>query len=184
MPTPVQFAQTMLGKREQPDRAALQDYLTTGGQNLDPATTAWCAAFVNSALAQSGQRTTGSNLARSFQNWGVPFSGDPQPGDIAIFSRGDPQSGQGHVGFYQGTDPKTGTINLLGGNQGRQGEVSIAGYNPGQLLGYRRARPANMPENVGGGPTVPQLPLPPDQQDKRQELATLMGKGKNKRGQL
>jgi uncharacterized protein (TIGR02594 family) len=175
--TPVQFAQTMLGRRERPDNAALQDYLATGGANLDPATTAWCAAFVNSSLKQAGQAGTGSNLARSFQNWGVPFSGEPQQGDVALFSRGDPQSGKGHVGFFQDIDPKTGKINILGGNQGRQGQVSIVGQDPGRLLGYRRPRPEWMPENVGAGPTVPQLPLlPVDQQPQRQTLASLMAK--------
>jgi uncharacterized protein (TIGR02594 family) len=90
----------MIGKSEQPNRAELADYLRTGGQSLDPATTAWCAAFVNASLAKSGRQGTGQMNARSFMDWGQPVD-QPQPGDVAVFSRGDPNGWRGHVGFYQ-----------------------------------------------------------------------------------
>lgn len=134
MATPLEIAGTMLGKREVPDRAALQDYLTTGGANLDPATTAWCAAFVNATLKQSGMTGTGSNLARSFLNYGEGVD-TPTKGDIAVFSRGDPNGPYGHVGFFEGYGPD-GKIRVLGGNQGDS--VSVAEYGPERLLGFRR----------------------------------------------
>src|SRR5262245_30482336 len=118
------LASSMLGKAEGPDRAALMDYLTTGGANLDPATTAWCAAFVNSTLKQAGMEGTGSNMARSFLGWGQRVQGTPQPGDIGVFPRGDPNGPQGHVGFVKAVDPNTGMVTLLGGNQGGAGVVS------------------------------------------------------------
>ncbi len=127
-------AATALGLNETDKAAALNDYLQTGGQNLDPATTAWCAAFVNATLQQSGGQGTNSLAARSFLDWGQAVD-QPQPGDIAVFSRGDPNGWQGHVGFFQGYNPD-GTINVLGGNQGDA--VSVAAYSPDRLLGFRR----------------------------------------------
>lgn len=143
-----------IGLNESDKAAALNDYLTTGGQNLDPATTAWCAAFVNATLEQSGQTGTNSLAARSFLDWGQAVD-QPQPGDIAVFSRGDPNGWQGHVGFFQGYNPD-GTINVLGGNQGDA--VSIAAYSPDQLLGFRRGGP-QQPNALTGSPSHPQNAL-------------------------
>lgn len=128
------IAASQIGLNENAQRAAIQDYLTTGGANLDPATTAWCAAFVNSTLSQSGQTGTGSNMARSFMDWGQGVDA-PQRGDLAVFSRGDPNGPYGHVGFFDGYN-EDGTIRVLGGNQGDA--VSIASYSPDSLLGFRR----------------------------------------------
>ncbi len=148
-----QLAGKQIGLNETEQRAAIQDYLSTGGANLDPATTAWCAAFVNSTLQQTGVQGTGSNMARSFLNWGQGVE-QPMQGDLAIFSRGDPNGPYGHVGFFEGYNPD-GTIRVLGGNQGDA--VSVANYSPDQLLGFRRAdgqpqSPANpgiLPLNMG-----------------------------------
>jgi uncharacterized protein (TIGR02594 family) len=130
----MEIAATMLGRGEIPNRAAIQDYLKTGGANLDPATTAWCAAFVNSSLGQAGIKGTGSNLARSFLNFGQPVD-QPQKGDIAVFSRGDNPT-FGHVGFFDSLTPD-GKVRILAGNQGNS--VSFGEMDPSQLLGYRRA---------------------------------------------
>lgn len=133
--TPYDYAATMLGRGEVPDRAALKDFLTTGGANLDPATTAWCAAYVNASLGQAGIEGTGSNMARSFLEWGQPVD-QPQKGDIAVFSRGDPNGPFGHVGFFDSYN-EDGSLKILGGNQGNA--VSIATYPKSRLLGFRRA---------------------------------------------
>lgn len=131
-----QNANRVMGASERgPGAAELRDYLTTGGQNLDPATTAWCAAFVNATLSKSGMQGTGALNARSYLDWGQPVD-QPQRGDVAVFSRGDPNGWQGHVGFFDSFGPD-GKVNVLGGNQGDR--VSIAGYDPGTLLGFRRA---------------------------------------------
>jgi uncharacterized protein (TIGR02594 family) len=132
--TPLEIGSRMLGKNEGPDRAAIHDYLTTGGVNLDPATTAWCAAFVNSTLAQAGIKGTGSNLAKSFLNYGSAVK-TPAPGDIAVYPRGDPSGPYGHVGFVQSYDPNTGQVMLLAGNQGNA--VSAQPYNASKALGFR-----------------------------------------------
>lgn len=124
--------QSMIGKGEAD--AAIQDYLTTGGQNLDPQTTAWCAAAVNASLSKAGVQGTGSNMARSFLDWGSAVD-KPQVGDLAVFSRGDPNGVFGHVGFFDGYN-EDGTIRVLGGNQGDS--VSVSSYSPSNLLGFRR----------------------------------------------
>ncbi|MGL4309161.1 MAG: TIGR02594 family protein [Paracoccaceae bacterium] len=142
-----QLAGKQIGLTERDQRAAIQDYLTTGGANLDPATTAWCAAFVNATLEQTGVKGTGSNMARSFLDWGQEVS-DPQRGDLAVFSRGDPNGPYGHVGFFDGYNPD-GTIRVLGGNQGAEGSVSLSNYSPDRLLGFRRAE--GEPQNAFAG---------------------------------
>jgi uncharacterized protein (TIGR02594 family) len=129
------LAASQVGFNERDQKAALQDYLTTGGANLDPAVTAWCAAFVNATLQQTGIQGTESNMARSFMDWGQPVT-QPQEGDLAVFSRGDPNGPYGHVGFFKGYDAQ-GNIMVLGGNQGDA--VSILPYSPDRLLGFRRA---------------------------------------------
>jgi uncharacterized protein (TIGR02594 family) len=146
-------ATSVLGASESgPGAAALRDYLTTGGQNLDPATTAWCAAYVNATLAKSGLQGTGKLNARSYLDWGQPVE-QPRPGDVAVFSRGDPNGWQGHVGFFQGFGPD-GKVQVLGGNQGDA--VSVAGYDPSTLLGFRRA-----PELTFGDSGQPGAGMPP-----------------------
>lgn len=143
------LAASQMGFSERDQKAALQDYLTTGGANLDPAVTAWCAAFVNASLQQIGIQGTGSNMARSFMDWGQPVT-QPQEGDVAVFSRGDPSGPYGHVGFFKGYDDQ-GNILVLGGNQGDA--VSISPYSPDRLLGFRRAG-----ESMAQQPSMPTRP--------------------------
>ncbi len=129
------LAASQIGLSETGQRAALQEYLNNGGQNLDPAVTAWCAAFVNATLQQSGIEGTGQLNARSYLDWGQEVT-TPQQGDIAVFSRGDPNGWQGHVGFFDGYNDD-GSIRVLGGNQ--SDAVNIASYDANRLLGFRRA---------------------------------------------
>lgn len=128
------IAARAIGLNETDKKTALQDFMATGGMNLDPATRAWCADFVNATLSQAGMKGTGSGMARSFLDWGQEVD-QPQRGDIAVFSRGDPNGPYGHVGFFEGYNPD-GSIRVLGGNQGDA--VSIANYSADQLLGFRR----------------------------------------------
>jgi uncharacterized protein (TIGR02594 family) len=135
MPGVLDIADAMIGQRE--GQSAVGDYLRTGGQNLDPATRAWCAAFVNATLSKAGLPGTGSNMARSFLNYGTPIeAASLRPGDIAVFPRGAPGAGLGHVGFVQSYDPSSGMINLLAGNQGNA--VSVRPYAAANALGFRR----------------------------------------------
>ncbi|MEN5279018.1 TIGR02594 family protein [Brucella sp. TWI432] len=154
--SPYDFALTKLGKNEAPDRADLMEYMKNGGVNLDPKTTAWCAAFVNASLSQAGQQGTGSNMARSFLKWGEGVQ-EPQRGDLAVFTRGDPNGPFGHVGFF---DSMTldGKIRVLGGNQGNA--VSYANYDPSQLLGYRRSISSQVASQQASPPQASGTPAP------------------------
>jgi uncharacterized protein (TIGR02594 family) len=129
------IAGQQLGLSERDQAAAIGDYISTGGANLDPVTRAWCADFVNASLSRAGIEGTGSGMARSFLDWGQPVD-QPMQGDVAVFRRGDPNGPYGHVGFFDGYN-EDGTIRVLGGNQGDA--VSIANYSANDLLGFRRA---------------------------------------------
>jgi uncharacterized protein (TIGR02594 family) len=175
-----QLAARQIGLNERDQNAALQDYLSTGGVNLDPATTAWCAAYVNATLAQTGQKGTGSNMARSFLDWGTGVS-DPQKGDLAVFRRGDPNGPYGHVGFFDGYN-QDGTIRVLGGNQGDG--VSIASYSPDDLLGFRRGEGGNALASMPGQPQPQQNALTQEPMfqlaDQRLDVAPFMNRNRGR----
>lgn len=100
----VDAATAYLGQRETTNRGSINAFLQAGGVDLDAATTAWCAAFVNSALAQVGVKGSGSNVATDFLNWGTTINpSQVQRGDVLVQDRGL-SAGQtgGHVGFATG----------------------------------------------------------------------------------
>lgn len=121
------------GPRHNPD--IVQMFADVGHSWVKDDETAWCAAFVGAMLERAGLPSTRKLNARSYNEWGeaVPLV-SAQPGDLVVFSRGDPNGWQGHVGFFVNrTDTH---IEVLGGNQADQ--VSIAGYPVSRLLGVRR----------------------------------------------
>lgn len=90
--------------------------------------TAWCSAFVNWCVQESGLEGTKSAAARSWMTWGKPVAA-PRQGCITVFSR----DGGGHVAFF--IQEVGGLLYVLGGNQGNR--VCIAGYPRSRLLGFR-----------------------------------------------
>jgi len=131
--TAMKIAASAIGLSETGQKEALQKYLRDGGVDLDPEVTAWCAAFMNATLAKAGQSGTGSNMARSFLDWGVNVDDNPQPGDVVILERGKPPFG--HVGFFEGYN-EDGSIRITGGNQ--DDEVNTKSYSADRVLGFRR----------------------------------------------
>lgn len=127
-------AQSQLGLNENDQREAVTNFLKAGGQNVDPATTAWCAAFVNSTLKQVGLNGTDQLNARSFLDWGTEVT-EPKVGDVVVLWRDNPDSWKGHVGFFKGYDDN-GDILILGGNQ--SDSVNVKSYSKDKLLGFRR----------------------------------------------
>lgn len=125
----------MLGLHEKANRDEIVNFLQSGGETLDP-NDPWCAAFINSALQQQGVAGTGSNMARSFMNWGKEVTDGPQSGDVVVVTRGDPNSPFGHVGFFDGYN-RDGSIRVLGGNTGDK--VGVSSYQMDDVLGIRRA---------------------------------------------
>ena len=99
--------------------AAARHYL---GGNPTGRASLWCARFMNMVLQQTGYRGTGSDMARSFANYGQRVSG-PQVGAIAVMSRG--RSG-GHVGIITGIDAAGNPIMISGNNGNRVREAPIA----------------------------------------------------------
>jgi len=137
--TPYEIARLHIGLKEipgdqnHPDILAM--YARVGHGWVEHEEVAWCAAFVDSCLEQTGERSTRSLTARSYLDWGVPVElSDAREGDIVVLSRGT-SSWQGHVGFYVGSAGRE--IEVLGGNQNNA--VSIASYARDRLLGLRRA---------------------------------------------
>ena len=118
-------AKSMLGKNEVPDNRELQDYLRTGGENLDPHKVAWCAAFVSASLQKAGlpvptQVVKDSAFgpgayAPNYQSYGSPVEPkNIQAGDILVNNNGS------HVGFAEGPirqGPNGPEVQLLAGNE-------------------------------------------------------------------
>ena len=127
--TAIAIGKEYAGMKERPNREELKNLV-----GVDPATVAWCAAFMNAVLDKAGSKGTGSLSARSFLNWGTATD-NPGYGDVVVLKRGR-SSSAGHVGFYEGMNPD-GTIRVFGGNQSNG--VGTANFKASDVLGYRRA---------------------------------------------
>lgn len=132
----ISTASRWIGKHETADRAELAAFIKQAGITINPANTAWCAAFVDAVLYQNNIKGTGQLNARSFLDWGKRTQ-TPQIGDIVVLWRGSPNSWKGHVGFYKGVDAQ-GNILILGGNQDNQ--VSVEAFAASRLIQYRTNR--------------------------------------------
>jgi uncharacterized protein (TIGR02594 family) len=76
---------------------------------------------MNMVLQRSGHSGTGSDMARSFANYGQRVSG-PQVGAIAVMGR----RGGGHVGVVSGIDASGNPILVSGNNRNRVVEAPIS----------------------------------------------------------
>ena len=81
----------------------------------------WCARFMNLVLRHSGYKGTGSDMARSFANYGQRVSG-PRVGAIAVMAR----RGGGHVGIITGVDASGNPIMISGNNGNRVREAPVS----------------------------------------------------------
>jgi uncharacterized protein (TIGR02594 family) len=111
------LAEGMVGKHEKENNEEIRNFLSNGGVDADPASEAWCASFVNSALAQSGIKGSDSKVATSFLNWGSQVdSRQAQKGDVVVISNGH-SAGEtgGHVGFATGNVDGN-KIEIIAGN--------------------------------------------------------------------
>jgi uncharacterized protein (TIGR02594 family) len=140
----IAIASRYMGFHERRQRRALQQFI-----GVDPARIDWCAAFVNSVLAELG--IPGSDTvsewpltAKSFLRWGQRVS-HPEVGDIVILPRGT-ESWQGHVGFYYGSEYRNGVkfYQILGGNQSNS--VTVLLFPAQSVISIRRA-PVNLSKN-------------------------------------
>lgn len=122
----VALASDFLGQDEVTNRVTLSAFMKqAAGIAIDPAQTAWCAAWANAVLAASGYATTvgqkgaadGKGMwAFDFEKYGTDARGSEAEGDIATFRW---KNGGGHVGFFMGYQEVNGVqyVRVLGGNQ-------------------------------------------------------------------
>lgn len=110
----------------------------TGIQGVTTDEIPWCSTYVNWVAWKCGLQHSGKSNARSWLNVGQRvFS--PEPGDVVVFWREDPQSWKGHVGFFIGFSPDLSRVYCLGGNQGNR--VSVSAYRKETVLSYQRLAP-------------------------------------------
>ena len=125
------FARIQLGTREVPgsgnNPSVIDYYAEAAHPEIKQDAVPWCAAFVGAMLKRAGIKPSGSLMARSYLDWGVPLD-KPRLGCIVVFKRGAPPSG--HVAFYVG-----GNVEVLGGNQGDA--VTIAKMRRDSVLAFR-----------------------------------------------
>lgn len=92
----------------------------------------WCSSALCACFEEIGVGSTKSASARSWLKWGMPCSAFVL-GAVAIFERGKPDSGSGHVAIA--ISEYGGFITCIGGNQGNA--MSIENFPKSKLLGYR-----------------------------------------------
>ena len=134
---PIRIAREWEGASTNKNRKELKEYLSDrNNTKIDPVSTAWCAAFMNAILKDTGYEGTNSLMARSFLSYGTKVKA-PEEGDIVIFKRGTAAE-SGHVAFFVGYEYINNKqyIKALGGNQKKS--VTMALYPVERLLGIRR----------------------------------------------
>ena len=97
----------------------------------------WCSSFTNAICWLLRLPRSKSAAARSWLGIGEAIDlRDARPGfDVVILKRGSSPTA-GHVGFYAGRDDRTGSVQLLGGNQSNG--VTVAAFKEADVLGVRR----------------------------------------------
>ena len=121
----VDRATSLLGAHENRNRGQVNAFLRQGGVDIDAAQTAWCAAFVNSALQQVGVDGSGKLTASSFLDWGQKIDpSEVMKGDVLVDHRGRrPGEVGAHVGFATGATrmgPRGLELQMVSGNASDQ----------------------------------------------------------------
>lgn len=138
----IEIAKEYLGLQEKTDKKDLIAFFREQAINndiiIDPSTTPWCSAFMNSCERAVGNPGTGKLNARSWLKYGKEVSrSDVREGDLLVFERGN-SSWQGHITYFVNFQEKISGmwINCLGGNQ--SDSVCYSMYPLNRLLGIRR----------------------------------------------
>jgi len=129
----MQIAIMEVGVREwagSADNPRILEYLQSCGisGSLLHDETAWCAAFVNWCVRQSGYQPRGSAKVSDWWSWGRPVA--PTYGAICILQPLTvDQASSGHIGFLHAQDANN--VWLLSGNS--QNQVRISAYPRSKL---------------------------------------------------
>lgn len=87
------------------------------GFNVSGDSTPWCAAFTGNILKAAGAPAFKTLSSLAYAKYGKQISLSDKSlwrlNDIVVFSR----AGGGHVGFFRGYNPSTGSVLIAGGNQ-------------------------------------------------------------------
>jgi uncharacterized protein (TIGR02594 family) len=154
-----QWALHEVGFHETGNNQGIGKYIALShcGANGDP----WCAIFANAALEASGIAGTRSPSSQSFRTHPgfVQLSG-PALGALAVYWRGAPDSGLGHVGFYRGEDPNH--VWTLGGNENDMVQIEALAKSSATfgLIGYWWPKSVPLPTGApvlmpAGSPSAP-----------------------------
>ena len=128
----VALAQDYEGLGERKDRSKLRATL-----GVDPVSTPWCAAFINTLLEKQGRRGSGELTAASFLRWGKKTI-RPQAGDIVVM--------RNHVTIFLGFSDDGKYVSTIGGNQNNM--VQIQEYQLKKVLSFRTYSDIDEPEVI------------------------------------
>jgi uncharacterized protein (TIGR02594 family) len=160
MPTLLEVMESRLGIQEVPganDNPIIVEWFEAiGHAEVKDDETSWCATCLGSACIEAGLPVPATNvnmMARSYLTWGVKVElNSIEPGDVAVWPRGDPKGWQGHVNVVsevRHSDGGSVEVRCIGGNQGgmRGGDaVTLTGWqDAGKALGFRRPIEATVP---------------------------------------
>jgi uncharacterized protein (TIGR02594 family) len=154
----ISAAEKELGEKEiagDKHNSRILQYHATTSLKAKADETAWCAAFVNWVLEESGYDGKKSASSHAWKTWGDGLS-KPAVGAVAfidwgkVFPNKPKKQGKGHVGFVVGRTADN-RIVLLGGNQGN--EVKYAGFMESHIHAYR------VPKGYRPGPNLYDLPI-------------------------
>lgn len=164
-PTLLDVMESRLGIQEIPgaknNPVILEWFAAVGHPEIKSDETSWCSICVGSAAVEANLPIPAVNvnmMARSWLTWGVEVKPENiQPGDVAIWPRGDPKGWQGHVNVVKEVLP-SGKIKCIGGNQsapaGGGDAVTITKATDLKgALGFRRAVPATVADLRKAGST-------------------------------
>lgn len=131
--TPLEVAQSYTGTRA--GDKLLDRFLNKGGAGLSSTEYAWCSRFIQRTAQAAGYDVgTATDMARSWLNVGKKLD-KPEIGAVAVYPRGAPKSGLGHVGYVRAINPD-GTIMMLSGND--KDSVRESRRPTSGALGFRR----------------------------------------------
>lgn len=135
----IQEARKFYGEEEiegaKHNKAILLFFKESGNANITSDEVSWCSVFISYCAKKAGLSYTKKATAKSWLDYGQKIR-NPEPGDLVVFWREDPDSWKGHVAIFLSIDPENNEIICLGGNQ--DGKVCIRQYSEEYVAGFRR----------------------------------------------